>query len=213
MQVLEILKKNSTELYPEDLAFFEAELDTGDYPLEYIDQCKDLIAEIRNKKKQAAKPKVQDVIPSNILVDPDKLVPGAKPKEKTPQERLNELTHALNQMRTAANYKTRFKQYLADHPEIDEAFIDQNIALFQPGELESILMIMPLSEDFLDKYFTSLDADKIARYQLFSEKFFIRHYAQMDADIVLTKGKNDWRKKENRSSQLDVFLRLKGVKL
>ena len=213
MQVLEILKKNGTELYPEDLAFFEAELDTGDYPQEYIDQCKDLIAEIRNQKKQAAKPKVQDVIPSNILVDPDKLVPGAKPKKKTPQERLNELTHALNQMRTATNYKTRFKQYLADHPEIDEAFIDRNIAVFQPGELESILMVMPLSEDFLDKYFTSLDADKIARYQLFSEKFFIRHYAQMDAEIVLTKGKNDWRKKENRSSQLDVFLRLKGVKL
>ena len=213
MQVLEILKKNGTELYPEDLAFFEAELDTGDYPLEYIDQCKDLIAEIRNQKKHAAKPKVQDVIPSNILVDPDKLVPGAKPKEKTPQERLSELTHALNQMRTATNYKTRFKQYLADHPEIDEGFIDQNIAVFQPGELESILMVMPLSEDFLDKYFSSLDADKIARYQLFSEKFFIRHYAQMDAEIVLTKGKNDWRKKENRSTQLDVFLRLKGVKL
>ena len=213
MQVLEILKKNGMELYPEDLAFFEAELDTGDYPLEYIDQCKDMIAEIRNQKKQAAKPKVQDVIPSNILVDPDKLVPGAKPKEKTPQERLNELTHALNQMRTATNYKTRFKQYLADHPEIDEAFIDQNIAVFQSGELESILMVMPLSEDFLDKYFSSLDADKIARYQLFSEKFFIRHYAQMDAEIVLTKGKNDWRKKENRSTQLDVFLRLKGVKL
>lgn len=213
MQVLETLKKNGAELYPEDLAFFEAELDTGDYPQEYIDQCKDLIAEIRNQKKQAAKPKVQDVIPSSILVDPDKLIPGTKPKEKTPQERLNELMHALNQMRTAANYKTRFKQYLADHPEIDEAFIDRNIAVFQPGELESILMVMPLSEDFLDKYFSSLDADKIARYQLFSEKFFIRHYAQMDAEIVLTKGKNDWRKKENRSSQLDVFLRLKGVKL
>ena len=213
MQVLEILKKNGTELYPEDLAFFEAELDTGDYPPEYIDQCKDLIAEIRNQKKQAAKPKVQDVIPSNILVDPDKLVPGAKTKEKTPQERLNELTHALNQMRTATNYKTRFKQYLADHPEIDEAFIDQNIAVFQSGELESILMVMTLSEDFLDKYFFSLDADKIARYQMFSEKFFIRHYAQMDAEIVLTKGKNEWRKKENRSTQLDVFLRLKGVKL
>ena len=213
MQVLEILKKNGTELYPEDLAFFEAELDTGDYPLEYIDQCKDLIAEIRNQKKQAAKPKVQDVIPSNILVDPDNLVPGAKTKKKTPQERLSGLTHALNQMRTAANYKTRFKQYLADHPEIDEGFIDQNIAVFQPGELESILMMIPLSEDFLDKYFSSLDADKIARYQMFSEKFFIRHYAQMDAEIVLTKGKNDWRKKENRSTQLDVFLRLKGVKL
>ena len=213
MQVMEILKNSVKDLYPEDLAFFEAELDTGDYTREYIDQCKDLIAEIRNWKQQAAKQSIQDVIPSNILVDPDKLVPGVKPKEKTPQERLDEFTHALQQMRTAGNYKTRFKQYLADHTEIDETFIDQHIALFQPTELESIVMTMPLSEDFLDKYFASLDADKIARYQLFSEKFFIRHYVQMDAEIVLTKGKNDWRKKENRSSQLDVFLRLKGVKL
>ena len=213
MQVLEILKNSGKDLYPEDLAFFEAELDTGDYTREYIDQCKDLIAEIRKWKKQAANQSVQDVIPSNILADPDKLVPGVKPKEKTPQERLAEFTHALQQMRTAGNYKTRFKQYLADHTEIDETFIDQHIALFQPTELESIVMTVPLSEDFLDKYFASLDADKIARYQLFSEKFFIRHYAQMDAEIVLTKGKNEWRKKENRSSQLDVFLRLKGVKL
>ena len=213
MQVLEILKNSGKELYPEDLAFFEAELDTGNYPLEYIDQCKKLIAEIRNWRKQAAKQSVRDVIPSSILVDPDKLVPGIKQKEKTPQERLAEFTHELQQMRTTTNYKTRFKQYLADHPEINEAFIDQHIALFQPTELESIVMTMPLSEDFIDKYFASLDADKIARYQLFSEQFFIRHYSQMDAKIVLTRGKNEWRKKENRSSQLDVFLRLKGVKL
>lgn len=211
MQVLEILKNNANDLYSEDLAFFEAELDTGDYPLEYIDQCKDLIAEIRNQRKQAAKGDVQDVIPSGMLVKPENLVPGATPIEKSPQEKSAEIAHDLAQMRTATNYKTRFKQYLTAHPEIDEAFIDQHIALFRATELEAILMVMPLSEAFLEKYFASLDADKIARYQQFSEKFFIRHYAQMDAEIVLTKGKNEWRKKENRSSQLDVFLRLKGV--
>ena len=147
-----------------------------------------------------------------MLVLPSQLRPDAKPKEKTPQERLTELNHALEQMRTANNYKTRFRHYLSDHPEIDEACIDQYIALFQPAELETILMTRQFSEDFLEKYFSLLDADKIARYQLFSEKFFIRHYARMNAETVLTKGKNDWRKKENRSSQLDVFLRLKGVK-
>lgn len=213
MQVLEILKNNANDLYPEDLAFFEAELDTGDYPLAYIDQCKDLIAEIRNQKKQASKADIQDTIPSGMLVKPENLVPGAKPSEKSPQEKSAEIAHDLAQMRTATHYKTRFKQYMTAHPEINEAFIDQHIALFQPTELESILMLMPLSEAFLDKYFASLDADKIARYQQFSEKFFIRHYAQINAEIVLTKGKNDWRKKENRSAQLDVFLRLKGVEI
>ncbi len=206
MQVLEILKSSGVELYPEDLAFFEAELDTGDYPLEYIDQCKDLITEIRNKKKRAA-------IPSGILVGSDQLVPGAASREKTPQEQLEEISHALQQMRSATHYKPRFRQLLAEHPEVDEAFIDQHIALFRPAELEIILMTKQLSEAFLDKYFASLNTEKLARYQRFSESFFIHHYAQMDAGLVLTKGKNEWRKKENRSSQLDVFLRLKGVKL
>lgn len=134
MQVLEILKTNGQELYQEELAFFEAELDTGDYPLEYIDQCKDLIAEIRKGKKQAAKENLQDAIPSNMLVAPSQLKPGAKPKEKTLQKRLTELNHAHEQMRTANNYKTRFRQYLSDHPKIDEAYIDQHIELFQPAE-------------------------------------------------------------------------------
>ena len=213
MEVLDILKKNGAELYPEDLAFFEAELDTGDYSIEYIDACKKLIDEIRAWKKQATAQNSGDSgIPGNVFVDKDKLTPSAA-KPLTEKERLSQITHDIAQMRTASNYKTRFKQYLADHPDVNEAFIDQNIALFMPWELNAILMTMNLSEAFLEKYFTSLDAEKIARYQLFSEKFFIKHFSQLDAEIVLTKGKNDWRKKENRSPQLDVFLRLKGIKI
>ena len=53
MEVMDILKKSGAELYPEDLAFFEAELDTGAYSIEYIDACKKLIGEIRAWKKQS----------------------------------------------------------------------------------------------------------------------------------------------------------------
>lgn len=70
----------------------------------------------------------------------------------------------------------------------------------------------PLKEEFLEKYFGALNLDKLARYQQFSESFFIRHFRQLDIGVVLEHGKNEWRKKENRSKQLDVFLRLKGVK-
>ena len=78
MEVLDILKKNGAELYPEDLAFFEAELDTGDYSIEYIDACKKLIGEIRAWKKQATAQNGSDSgIPGNVFVDKDKLTPGA----------------------------------------------------------------------------------------------------------------------------------------
>ena len=111
MQVLEILQSSGQDLYPEDLAFFEAELDTGDYAPEYIDQCKELILQIRQQKKQTQKQIVQEAIPSNLLVDPDRLIPGTEPKEKTPEERLADMDREIRQMRTANNYKTRFRQY------------------------------------------------------------------------------------------------------
>ncbi len=214
MEVLDILKKNGAELYPEDLAFFEAELDTGEYSLAYIDECKRWIREIRSWKKQtAAQANGDSGVPGNAFVQKSQLVPSAQGEPQTEQEYLAKIARDLGQMRTASNYKTRFKQYLADHLDMDEAFIDKNIALFLPWELDAILRTRPLSETFLEKYFSSLNAEKIARYQLFSEKFFIKHFSQFDAEIVLTKGKNEWRKKEKRSAQLDVFLRLKGVKI
>jgi len=74
-------------------------------------------------------------------------------------------------------------------------------------------MIKQVDESFLEKYFCSLDPKKISRYQKFSESFFMHHFNQLDADLILKRGLNEWCAKENRSKQLDVFLRLKGVKL
>ena len=214
MEVLDILKKNGEELYPEDLAFFEAELDTGEYSIEYIEACKKLISEIRAWKKQkTAQTHDESGISGNVFVSKEKLTPEAAAKSLTEKERLAQINHDIAQIRMASNYKTCFKQYLTEHSDVNEAFIDQNIAFFMPWELDAILMTMNLSEAFLEKYFTTLDSEKIARYQFFSEKFFIKHFSQLDTEIVLTKGKNDWRKKENRSAQLDIFLRLKGIKI
>ena len=119
----------------------------------------------------------------------------------------------IKALRENDSYKSKFKNYVRDKAEIDNDFVDANYAFFLPWELDAIVSVKPLGEAFLEKYFGALDKDKIARYQLFSENFFMKHYAQMDATIVLQHGKNEWRKKENRTSQLDVFLRLKGVKL
>ena len=96
---------------------------------------------------------------------------------------------------------------------IDADFLDKNFALFDNWEIDAIVSVKQLNEEFLEKYFGVINHDKIARYQLFSEGFFMKHFSQMDVSVVLERGKNEWRKKENRSKQLDVFLRLKGVKI
>ena len=41
---------------------------------------------------------------------------------------------------------------------------------------------------------------------------FIAHYGDLDSETVLKKGVNGWRDKASRSTKLDVFLRIKGVR-
>ena len=118
----------------------------------------------------------------------------------------------LFSLRERSDYKSSFKDYVKNKKEIDEEFIDKNYSIFDTWEIDAIVSVKQLSEDFLEKYFGAVDHDKLARYQQFSEGFFMKHFAQLNAETVLIYGKNEWRKKENRSKQLDVFLRLKGVK-
>ena len=216
MDVLEILKKSGKDLYPEDLDFFETELATGgNYNAAYQAECRALIEQIRNWQKAPAP--TEDLAKAKgktdgIEMDISKVAPKvANPAMDMPKDQ--RLFLDITKMREDSSYKTKFKSSIKDADIVDAAFIEKHFAFFKEWELNAILTVKQLGEPFLEKYFGALDHDKIARYQLFSEAFFMKHYAQMEATIVLQHGKNEWRKKENRSKQLDVFLRLKGVKI
>ena len=216
MDILEILKKSGKDLYPEDLDFFETELATGgNYNAAYQAECRALIKQIRNWKKASAPsddPAKAKGKSGGIEMDISKVAPKeANPVMDMPQDQ--RLFLDITKMRDESSYKTKFKKRIQEADFVDAAFIEKHFAFFKEWELNAILSVKQLGEPFLEKYFGALDHDKIARYQLFSEAFFMKHYAQMDATIVLQHGKNEWRKKENRSKQLDVFLRLKGVKI
>ena len=222
MEILEILKNSKEEIYPEDLDFFEIELDTGNYEDAYIVACKEQISLIR-KWITEKENSLNNALEENIKHPKQKgktLVMGihdVAPESANPiaaSMSLEEIVFAdIKSIRENGSYKTTFKNYVKEKAEIDSTFVDKHYAFFLPWELDAIVSVTQLGEAFLEKYFGALDKDKIARYQCFSESFFMKHYSQLDATIVLTKGKNEWRKKENRSKQLDVFLRLKGVKL
>ena len=216
MDILEILKKSGKDLYPEDLDFFETELATGGhYDAAYQAECRALMKQIRNWKKASAPsddPAKAKGKSGGIEMDISKVAPKeANPVMDMPQDQ--RLFLDITNMRDDSSYKTKFKKRIQEADFVDAAFIEKHFAFFKEWELNAILSVKQLGEPFLEKYFGALDHDKIARYQLFSEAFFMKHYAQMDATIVLQHGKNEWRKKENRSKQLDVFLRLKGVKI
>ena len=216
MDILEILKKTGQDLYPEDLEFFETELATGGhYDAAYQAECRALMKQIRNWKKASAPsddPAKAKGKSGGIEMDISKVAPKeANPVMDMPQDQ--RLFLDITKMRDDSSYKTKFKKRIQEADFVDAAFIEKHFAFFKEWELNAILSVKQVGEPFLEKYFGALDHDKIARYQLFSEAFFMKHYAQMDATIVLQHGKNEWRKKEKRSKQLDVFLRLKGVKI
>lgn len=223
MEILEILNSAKESIYPEDLDFFETELATGDYPSSYIAECREKIVLIRkwfrDNEIEIAEPEsdTTNLLPARepvskaaLVMEQCDITPQNDPAEKSPTE---VIFSEICVLREHNDYKSKFRKYIRESTQIDAAFIDTHYAFFQPWEMEAILTIKQLSEDFLEKYFGALDKEKIAKYQCFSESFFMKHFAQLDTALVLNKGKNEWRKKKQRSSQLDVFLRLKGVTL
>ena len=207
MEILEILKNSKDEIYLEDLDFFETELATGNYAESYISECKEQIKTVR---KWLSGDEQSDDSQSDTTETPKKkskasLVMGihdiapeiANPiaATMTPEEII---FSDIKAMRDSDSYKSKFKKYIQDKAEIDGTFVDTHYSFFMQWELDAIVSVRQLGEDFLEKYFGALDKDKIAKYQLFSESFFMKRYSQMDATIVLTKGKNEWRNKEKR---------------
>ena len=219
MEILKILEENGKDLYLQDLDFFETELDTGEgYDENYQIECKEKIKKLREWLKTGNDD--QDQVDCGYVTDCGGIEVGIgsiAPKEANPV--INNLTNEqiifddIKAMRESSSYKKNFKDYVVKKKEIDAVFIDKNYSFFKSWELDAIIMVKQMGDSFLEKYFDVLDHNKIARYQEFSESFFIKHYADLDVDIVLEHGKNVWRRKENRSKQLDVFLRLKGVKI
>lgn len=226
MDILTILQESMDDLLPEDLVFFETELATGEtYDAEYQAICRNKINQIRKWMSgdinsldnedgdNCCKDKKSNKDNKRLIMGIADMIPeGAGPviPQYTPAQRVHS---DVDSIRARSDYKSTFKKYIKESSIVNAEFLDKNFSIFNNWEMNAIVSIKQLGEEFLEKYFGALEHDKIARYQLFSESFFMKHFTQLDTNIVLEKGKNEWRKKENRTKQLDVFLRLKGVKI
>ena len=217
MEVLAILKNQASELIDEDLDLLEEEVIAGNYDLAYRNDCLSLISAIRNQRDALRNRKIgQDESETDslsaVIQDPKGLSPfGIVPTPK--HSLLESIAHDLSAIRKRADRKSQFKAYVSNVAEIDESFCDKHFDLFDGDEWTQMLGFANFSEEFLDKYFSLLDHNAIARHQCFSEKFFIKHYSDLDTTIVLNSGRNEWRRPEAMSNELKVFLKLKGVQL
>lgn len=217
MEIKEILTTQADELLDIDIDVLNEELDTGCYALAYKKECKALIDAIARKRALARSSKSAQVIePDTQLtirtLHPSALSPYSPPDERD-EERGDNLECDLAAIRKSSKKVSEFKAYIERHPFINEDYIDANFSLFEPQERSALLGIRKFSEPFLEKYFDSLDHNALARHQEFSEEFFMSHFSDLDPRIVLEDGINAWKGKDSRSSKLDVFLRLKGVRL
>lgn len=240
MEILHTLDTMGAELLAEDLDFYETELATGDYSLPYQQQCLARISELRhwksekNAPKEKAQPNHQAPPPNdafskqmeqagyewtppavsrNILVHESTLQSSTGTNtSKTESEIFQVISSDILKMRTLDNYKTTFKQFLVNETPITQEMLEKHLDFFLPWELQMIVQTLPLEETFLENHFAVLEKGAISQYQLFSEKFFMKHFGDLWPEVVLKKGKNPWRQQGKRSKQLDVFLRLRGVK-
>lgn len=209
MEILEILKTSADDLISEDFELFRTELVVGNYSDDYKAECLEIIERMEKWNESDDKLTTEAVKPHKASIDVN---PFTHVNSSAPLSFLEQFKSDMNAMRLSDGYKAKFKKYIKNHEEFTESFVDANFNLFESYEIDAIVSEIALSEMFLEKYFSVLDKDKIARYQIFSEGFYMKHFADFDTETVIKKGKNEWRKKENRTKQFDVFLRLKGVK-
>ena len=219
MEILEMLAKQADELYPEDLDVIEAEIATSEYSEDYKRKCYEKLSEVKkwleskddsSENKQPDDP-VHKKNGKGLFLDLADVIPASGDKKSAVTVEQT-IVNDISRIRRLDSYKSEFKKYINKTKEIDSSFIETHISFFQPWEMGTILTEKQMGEAFLEKYFDALDHNKIARCQEFSESFFMKHFAKLDTKLVLEHGVNEWRKKDKRSKQLDVFLRLKGVK-
>ena len=218
MDVLGILRENGKDLLPEEMDLLQTELDTGGYDAEYIAACRKLISELKNWS-------VNGLLREDRVKYTEVQVPEEQTPEAIGEKETNVIqsfsnvsaedmvTADLQRMRTDRDYRSLFKNYVKESSVINEEFVSAHFSLFREPEVSVLLSCIHFSEEFLERYFSSLDPKAIALHQRFSENFFIKHYADLDAVTVLTKGVNPWRIKNLRSKMLSNFLRIKGVKV
>lgn len=218
MDILKLLTENAKDIIPQDIDFIESEIYTGDFDEDYKHQCIERLQEIRNRMKIKKTDTLQKkVLPypltenSGVYVDPAKLTPDHQKKSKTIsiEERLKQ---NLEFIRNQSKYKTLFKEFVLNNDYLTEEFIDKNLYLFEYIEKDEFIKLKQFSEIFLEKHFYEVSREYISKYQLFSEEFFMKHFTELDFEIIMS-GKNLWCKKENRSSKLNIFLRLKGIRI
>ena len=215
MDVRGILEQQRDQLLDVDLEVLEEELGTGSYDKAYIQNCREMIASIRAERASAAasvKAEKSVAVSAMSSSSDGSLSPFNITESNGAASRRDAFGKALLAIRAAGGSKTTFRKLLATCAYADENFIDENIDLFTPDELTTLLKTKAFSESFLEKYFPSLDHETLARTQEFSEEFFIAHFSDLDTEAVLKRGVNGWRDKANRSTKLDVFLRIKGVR-
>ena len=207
MDIYKILTEDSDSVLMEDLNFFEIELATGNYEKEYVDKCLQLINDIRTFRMIKFKQSISNEKPdTNSTTE-------TNPKNQTSVSSNDFIKKQIIQYRSYSNYNAFMLLQLLKDNNVGEAYIDKNFDFFQPYEMNVLLQSIDFSEKFIEKYMNLLDCKIVSKYQLFSEEFFMKHFDKLNYTLVLKQGKNPWKNKNARSTKLNVFLKLKGIKI
>jgi len=215
MDIKDELLKNRSILSLDDLDYYKSQLEIGSFESSYYEECYLLILEIKDeilqKNSDMASQRVTPVnFGKSVVMKPGDIDPKQGGKATTPDE---QLVGYIIASRHRTTNKEEFTKLLKTNPNINEQFFEKHFSKFTQNELDWSLENFMFTEKFLEDHFSNLTSVIISSTQKFSEEFFIKHMAQLDATIALTKGINDWKDKTKRRKKLDTILKLKGIYL
>ena len=222
VDVFAILKDQADELELADLEMLEVALQTGSYSRAEVNKGLAIIEGIRFNLYQKlvpekpSEPKEEENKETTPAISEKSVEKGNGKIEDSdvPLIRKNfRLILTVSRLNNDSTHtvKTALETISKDGDIIK--YLDIVVDMLSQKELSSTLTWLNYPEELLEKYFVSLDKKMIAQHQFFSEEFFIRHYNDLSANLVLKKGKNPWRKPDAMSNKLKAFLKLKGAKI
>ena len=218
MEIKEVLLDPNADLTLDEIEMLETELNIGNYDIQYVAECRELIGSLKKAIKNASKgkdTKKNDVKvefeAKKIILIPRKSLLDNKVIEYsgTDDDRFKKIMSYYRETKDVGRDEDLILS-LKSEKLFNEEFIIKNINYFTSAEKEIIFNNLSFKEESLEKNFFAIGGELIARTQLFSEDFYMNFFDYLPYSIV-KKSKNEWINAKNRSPKLTVFLRLKGI--
>ena len=209
MEVLEMLKQQGDKLTNEELKFLIDELNTGSYCQDYKGECLSIIDQIKKNRKHGKVEKGNEKV-YTVIMSPEEIKNRLDKNTLSPEDKF---FHDLEIARMMNNGVQVVEENISENI-LDGEFFINHLNKFTGFEVFKILELVKLTEKQIEALFNVVPYGAIESTQVISEDFFIKHFEEIDVESLKKNKVTNWIvDPTQRSKKIEIFLKMKGVKL